>query len=79
MNWVDELAGALGTEPLTDAEVDRLLQVARDVAHSVERKVTPLAAFLLGMSVHQRMLDQHGRAEAVDAAIADLRATIPAT
>ena len=36
-NWIDELARALGEEPLTDAETTQLLDTARDVAHGVER------------------------------------------
>jgi hypothetical protein len=63
---------------LTEAETERLLQVARDVAHGVERKITPLAAFLLGMRVQQRMQAGQARAEVIDASIADLRATLPA-
>ena len=45
--WIDRLAKALDEDPLTDAETTRLLGSARDVAHRVERKITPLAAFLL--------------------------------
>ncbi|HLA92695.1 MAG TPA: DUF6457 domain-containing protein [Actinomycetota bacterium] len=78
MGWIDELAGALGAEPLSETEVERLLQVARDVAHGVERKVTPLATFLLGMNVQQRMQGGETRAAVVDSAISDLRATFPA-
>ena len=78
MGWIDELATALGAEPLSDDEVERLLDVAREVAHGVERKVTPLATFLLGMKVGRRMEEGDPRAASVDAAIADLLATIPA-
>jgi hypothetical protein len=77
MPWIDELAGALGAEPLSETEVDRLLNVARDVAHGVERKVTPLATFLLGMSVQRRMQSGDARTAAVDGAIADLVGTFP--
>jgi hypothetical protein len=31
---------------LSEDEVERLLTVARDVAHRIERKITPLASFL---------------------------------
>ena len=71
MEWIDELAGAFGTEPLSEPEVERLLSVARDVAHGVERKVTPLATFLLGMSVQRRMQSGDARSGAVETAIAD--------
>ncbi|MGZ8606992.1 MAG: DUF6457 domain-containing protein [Actinomycetota bacterium] len=79
MGWIDELATALGAEPLSDDEVERLLDVAREVAHGVERKVTPLATFLLGMNVQRRMEGGDARPASVDAAIADVLATIPAS
>lgn len=79
MEWIDELAGAMGAAPLSESEVERLLQVARDVAHGVERKVTPLATFLLGMNVQRRMQRGETRAAVVDTAIADLRATFPSS
>lgn len=46
MAWIDDLARRLGEEPLSPEQVERLLGVARDVAHGVERRVTPLSAFL---------------------------------
>jgi hypothetical protein len=46
--WLDELAAALGVEPLGREETGRLLRATREVAHRVERKDAPLAAFLLG-------------------------------
>jgi hypothetical protein len=49
--WIDQLAEALDEEPLSVAEVTTLLDLARDIAHSVERKVTPLSTFLLGTAV----------------------------
>jgi hypothetical protein len=51
MDWVDRLAAALDLEPLSAQEVDRLLPAARDVAHRVERKATPLTAYLVGLAV----------------------------
>lgn len=54
MDWLDDLATALGVEPLTDAQAEALLAVSREVAHGVERKATPLAAFLLGRAVERR-------------------------
>ena len=39
--WIDELAEALGEEALTREEANDLLGAARDVAHRVERKITP--------------------------------------
>lgn len=50
-SWIDRLATALGEEPLAPTEVDALLDAAREVAHGVERRVTPLTTFLLGVAV----------------------------
>jgi hypothetical protein len=49
--WIDDLARALGEEPLTAAETTELLDAARDVAHRVERKWTPLSTFMVGCAV----------------------------
>jgi hypothetical protein len=77
--WIDELAAALALEPLSEAETDRLLRIARDVAHRVERKGTPLAAFLLGMHVARRTADGSPRAVALDDAIALTETLLPPT
>ena len=75
--WIDELAGALALEPLSHEEADRLLRMARDVAHRVERKGAPLASFLLGMHVARRTADGSARASALDEAIASAEALLP--
>ena len=76
-DWIDELAEALGVEALTAAETERILRVARDVAHRVERKDTPLASFLLGMHVARRTADGTARDIALDEAIAITDALLP--
>jgi hypothetical protein len=76
--WLDEVAAALGVAPLAEGDVAELLGLARDVAHGVERKVTPLAAFLLGAGVQRRVAEGASRTDAMAAAIADLRALVPA-
>ncbi len=45
-DWIDELCDALDIE----AEVDEglVLDLARDVAHGVERPAAPISTFLLG-------------------------------
>ena len=55
MQWIDRLAEALGEEPPSQPETDRLLEAAREVAHRVERKATPLAAYLLGAAAGRAM------------------------
>ena len=50
-NWIDEFARTLGEAPLTSTEMSRLLDAAGDVAHRVERKMTPLSTFVVGCAV----------------------------
>jgi hypothetical protein len=63
--WIDDLARALELDPLTASETDRLLRLARDVAHRVERKGAPLASFLVGIDVARRSADGSPRAAAL--------------
>ncbi|GIU97960.1 MAG: hypothetical protein KatS3mg013_1763 [Actinomycetota bacterium] len=73
MGWIEEVASAFGAEPLSPQETDELLEVAREVAHAVERKATPLATFLLGMRVHATVASGGDRAAAIRAAVGELR------
>jgi hypothetical protein len=77
-DWIDRLSAALGEEPLSQEETTRLLGVARDVAHRVERKVTPLATFLLGSAVGRDVSAGAPRSEAIGAALEILRSALPA-
>lgn len=47
--WVEQLAKALELPAAVD--VDTMLDVARDVAHNVERKATPVTTYLMGVAV----------------------------
>jgi hypothetical protein len=75
--WIDELADALGQERLPEPDVRRLLGAARDVAHRVERRVTPLAAFLLGSAVGAGLERGERRDEALDGALRTLEGALP--
>ncbi len=75
--WIDDLADALGSEPLTGPETDRLLRMARDVAHRVERKGAPLASFLLGVQVARNTADGSPRTAALDEAIGVAESLLP--
>jgi hypothetical protein len=75
--WIDELAAAVGQPPLADDEAAALLRASREVAHRVERKATPLAAFLLGLDVAGRVAAGHPRDAALAEAIADLDRLLP--
>jgi hypothetical protein len=77
MDWLSQLAVALEVAPIDEGGQTELLDVARDVAHGVERKVTPLAAFLLGTAVGQRVAAGMPQDEALAGAISDLRALLP--
>ena len=76
--WIDRLAEGLGDDPLTREEVNDLLAAAREVAHRVERKITPLATFLLGSSVGRAMREGATRDEALRSALETTEALLPA-
>lgn len=75
--WIDRLAEALGQEPASGAETSEILTVARDVAHRVERKLTPVSTYLVGIAVGRRIAAGTGRREALAGAAATLRSTLP--
>jgi xylulokinase len=54
VEWADEVRVALGlpdTESLDREDVDLILDLAKDAAHSVARPAAPLTAYLLGIAV----------------------------
>lgn len=51
--WVEALAAELELD-LTDVDVQALLDVARDAAHSVVRPAAPLSTFLVGYAAGLR-------------------------
>jgi hypothetical protein len=77
MEWIDQLAVTFGVDPLGPDETNDLLDAARDVAHGVERKITPLASFLLGMQVAARVADGAERDAALSETLAELRRSLP--
>ena len=48
--FADEVAKALGVEPLSDADADLLLGTAGVAAHASERLAAPLTTYLAGRS-----------------------------
>ena len=46
--WLEHVAKELGVD--AEVPVDALLDAARIVAHSVERRATPLTAYLIGVA-----------------------------
>jgi hypothetical protein len=76
-NWIDDLACALGEEPLTSAETAQLLDAARDVAHRVERKMTPLSTFVIGCAIGRKLANGADRHETLGAMLTQLDAALP--
>ena len=76
-SWIDQLAEALGQEPASEPEVSEILTVARDVAHRVERRLTPVSTYLLGVAVGRLMRDGTERRDALAGQAAVLRGTLP--
>lgn len=52
-SWVAALSAELGVD-LDGVDIQGLLDVARDAAHSVTRPAAPLATFLVGYAAAQR-------------------------
>jgi uncharacterized protein DUF6457 len=76
-NWIDGLARSLSEEPLTSDEMTRLLDAAGDVAHRVERKMTPLSTFVLGCAVGRKLASGADRADALGDALTQLESLLP--
>ncbi len=76
MDWVDGLASELKLEGLSKHETDHLLSAAREVAHRVERKVTPMAMYVVGLSVGSQLADR-SRDDALEDAIHALLLRLP--
>jgi len=75
-DWLDALARELDVAALSARETGEILRAARDVAHGVERRLAPLASFLLGTAVaHQP--SEGGREESLHAVVGKLRALLP--
>lgn len=75
--WIDQLAEALGEDTLSETETSRLLGVARDVAHRVERRITPVSTFLLGAAVGRSLAGGASRADALQAALDTVDSLLP--
>jgi len=75
-DWLNTAARDLGVDPIDDDMQERLLGVARDVAHGVERKLTPIATYMLGEAVQRRVSGGETRASAFASALADMERAI---
>jgi len=77
MDPIERLAEALAIEPPSAPETAAILSAARDVAHTMERRITPVSTFLLGIGVERRIAAGSSREDAFAAALADLRSAVP--
>lgn len=75
--WLDRLAEALGERPVGRQEIGAMLRLSRDVAHRVERKMAPLAAYLAGVHVGRRIAEGAGAEEALREALDAADGLIP--
>jgi hypothetical protein len=76
MEWIDRLAAELSLDVLSPHEKDQLLTTARDVAHRIERKATPLAMYVIGLSVGSQLADRK-RDDSIEDAIHALLLRLP--
>lgn len=76
MEWVDRLAAELHLDALSAHEKEHLLSVSREVAHRIERKATPLAMYVLGLSVGSQAADRK-RDDAIEDAVHALLLRLP--
>jgi uncharacterized protein DUF6457 len=74
---MDRLAGDLGEQSMKPKEIGQVLKLARDVAHGVERKLAPLAAFIAGVHVGRRMAEGASREEALGESLKAAAALLP--
>jgi hypothetical protein len=76
-DWIDDLARTLGEEPLTSEETVQLLHAARAVAHRIERKMTPLSAFVIGCAVGRKLASGVDRTETLSGTLRQLESLLP--
>ncbi|MFN2525641.1 MAG: DUF6457 domain-containing protein [Actinomycetota bacterium] len=82
--WIERFAEALGSGlegsegelGLRDEEVDRVLELARDIAHATERVNAPLSTYMAGRYVALREGQGADRATALQEAIEAARRSL---
>ena len=65
-SWADQLGDALGIE--LEVDIDAILDLARDAAHSVDRPAAPLTAFMVGYAAAMRGGSVDDVADCIDVA-----------
>jgi hypothetical protein len=77
-DWMDRLAGDLGEQSMSPKEIGQVLKLAREVAHGVERKLAPLAAFIAGVHAGRLVAEGASREEALGESLRAAAALLPA-
>jgi hypothetical protein len=75
--WIRRLASDLGEPSLNSREIGQVLKLAREVAHGVERKLAPLAAYVAGVHVGRCAAQGASPSEALSEAIRAVDAILP--
>ena len=63
MRWSEQVESITGIEAWDGVETDLVLDMARDVAHGVERRFAPLTAYAIGVAVGRQLGDAAATAE----------------
>jgi hypothetical protein len=74
--WIDEVCKLLGIDEAIDIDVP--LDLARDVAHHVERRAAPVTTFLVGLAAG-RAADRPTAARTIATQIQELAARWPSS
>jgi hypothetical protein len=75
--WMDRLAETLGVTPIDPSQERSLLNASREIAHRVERKDTPLTAYLIGVAVGSAVSSGADPASVLSRAIDAVLAALP--
>ena len=76
-DWTDRLAETLGVATLDAEQQTSLLNASREIAHRVERKETPLSAYVLGVAAGTRIAAGADAATALRDVVDVLLAALP--
>jgi Domain of unknown function (DUF6457) len=76
-DWIDGFADRLGERRLDPKEAGAILKLAREVAHGVERRLAPLAAYVAGMYVGREATEGTSPVEALAEALDAARSRVP--
>jgi hypothetical protein len=76
-DWLMIFTDLLGERRLDPKEIGAILKLARDVAHGAERRLAPLAAYVVGLYTGRETTEGTEPSEALDEALRAARTLIP--